>query len=118
MLEKLKALAATVASFFASAKRYIVEIMAVVIGLLIYYINLKGKENRALQARIQMAQTQKQADLIEADVNEKLQNKDLLQKQVADLQQSLVSLQQRRDEIAKVEAGKTPEQIADYWKNN
>lgn len=118
LLDKLKTMAATLAGIASTAKRYIVEIMAVAIGLLLYYINLKNKDNAALKARIQMAQTQKQADLVEADINQKLQNSGLLQKEIDDLQQGLVLLGQKRQQISQVENGKTPEEIAQYWQTH
>ena len=110
-MEKIK-------SFFKNIYANIALIMGAVIGILLYYINLKNKENNSLKAKISLTKTQKEADLIEADINRLLNEKKLLKKETTDLEQALEQIKEQRKKISKVEAGKSLEEIEEFWKNN
>jgi hypothetical protein len=111
MLQKIK-------DFFAGIAAYLVLGLTLVIGFLIYSLSNKKREVQSLKAQIALADTQKAADLIEVDIKQRLENKALLQKEVDELQASLVLLEDKRKEIATQEASKTPEDIQDFWKKN
>lgn len=111
MTDKIKA-------FFSNAWLVITLVLGAAVGILLYYINGKHKEINALKSQIDLADTQKKADLIEADINAKLANQDLLQKHVDELNKSLVLLQDQRKQIPAQEQDKTPDQVEDYWKKN
>lgn len=89
--------------------------LGVIIGLLLYYINLKNKQNAALQAKIDLADTQKKVDLIEVDIKNKLDNHKMLQKEVSDHEEALKKLEQKRTQIADQQKNLTSDQITDYW---
>lgn len=110
MIQKIK-------DFFSSVAGYIAVGVALLIGYLVYSLTSKKSEVEALKAQINLANTQKQADLIEVDIKNRLENKNLLQKEVDELNQSLVSLQDKRQQIAKEEANKTPDEVEQFWKD-
>lgn len=79
--------------------QYAVAILVVIVGVLLYYINLKNKKYAAMQAQLELVKTQKQADVLEADIKEKMQDKTLLQKEVDDHQKVLDALAEKRNTI-------------------
>lgn len=111
ILQKIK-------DFFSSIAAYVVLGLGLVVGFLIYSLSNKKREIDSLKAQIGLAATQKAADLIEVDIKQRLMDKDLLQKEVTELTNSLVLLEQKRTQISQQEANKTPDQIEDFWKNN
>jgi uncharacterized membrane-anchored protein YhcB (DUF1043 family) len=94
---------------------WIVLIGAAVIGILIYIIQAKQKKINAMNAKIELADTQKKADLIEVEIKEHLANNATLDKEIKELNKSLELLEQRRKAIADGEKNKTPDEIEDFW---
>lgn len=105
-------------SFFSNIYANLTLILGAIIGILVYYINLKHKEANALKAQIDLTKTQKEADLLEADINRKLENKNLLKKELDELEKAKVQLAEQRNKISKVQSGKTPDEAEDYWNKN
>jgi Na+-translocating ferredoxin:NAD+ oxidoreductase RnfG subunit len=101
--------------FFMSIISYIILGVVAVIGFLLYSLSNKKNEVNALKAKIDLADTQKKADLLEVEIKQRLENKQLLQKEVDELNKNLVLLAEKRAQIAKQEAGKTPEEVEDFW---
>lgn len=93
----------------------IAAILVGAVGILLYYLNGKNKEINALHAQVDLADTQKKADLLEADINAKLDNQKLLQKEVDGLNAGLVKLEEQRKSIAGQEQNKTSGEVEDYW---
>jgi len=104
--------------FFKNIYANITIVLGVVIGLLLYYINLKNKEAKALKARIALANTQKEADLLEAEINEMLKERKLLNKEIDDLTKAMVQLAEQRKKISGDQTNKTDKEIQDYWDKN
>lgn len=98
----------------ASVWGYIVLIGGAAIGILLYILNLKSKELDAAKAKIALANTQKEADAIEAEIKGKMAEKELTKREAADLQKSLDLLEEKRQSIKK-EGDLTDSQVEDYW---
>jgi hypothetical protein len=91
----------------------LVLVLSGIIGLLVFYIKMKNREIESFKSQIDLTKTNKQADLLEAQINQKLQQNNLLQKEVDGYNQVLNQLQEKRKSIP--EGDKNPE---DFWKNN
>lgn len=92
---------------------YIVLIGGGAIAILLYILNVRNKELEAAQAKIAVANTQKDAELIEADINQRLANEDLADKDRAALQKSLDLLNQKRQTLS--DPRTTDQAKEDYW---
>ncbi len=111
MVQKIK-------DFFSSAAGVIIAVLGAAVGILLYFLQLKNKEKNALQARIALLDTEKQADLMEVEIKQRLENKNLLKKEIEDLNNSLASLQKKREDIKATQSNLDPSQIEDYWNKN
>lgn len=104
MLQKLK-----------DAWLWIVGALGAIIGLLWFFLASKNARIDELNARIALAETQKQADLLELEIKNMMQEKGLLKKELDELSTSMLLLSEQRRRIAAVEEGKTPDEIEDHW---
>lgn len=102
-------------TFFSNVYVIVAAILVAAVGILLYYLNGKNKQINALHAAIDLADTQKKADVLETDIKQRLDNQDLLQKEVDGLNQGLVKLDEQRKNIAAQEQNKTPNQAEDFW---
>ena len=93
----------------------VVLVLGSAIGILIYILKAKQKKINALKARIDLVETQKQADLLEVEIKQSLTNTSLLQKEITELNNSLLILEDKRKQIAAEQSGKTPQEAEDYW---
>jgi hypothetical protein len=98
----------------ASVWGYITLIVGAAIGALFYILNLKSKELGAAKAKIALANTQKEADVIEAEINQKLAEKELTKREQEDLNKALDLLTEKRQNL-KQEGNFTDSQVEDYW---
>ena len=101
-------------TFFEGIWFYIVFVVGAVIAILLYALNLKNKELESAQAKIALVQTQKDADLIESDVKQRLANEQLADKDRAALQQSLDLLNQKRQSLTDTRTNSDQDK-ADHW---
>jgi len=104
-----------VKNFFTQFWGYLVLILGGAVAILLYALNVKNKELEAAQTRIALAGTQKDADLIEADIKQRLANEQLAEKDRAALQQSLDLLEKKRQTLTDPRTTDTDK--ADYWNN-
>lgn len=111
MLEKIK-------SFFSSIVGLIMLTLTAVVGILLYILSNKRKEVNSLKAQIDLAKTQKEVDLIEVQIKERMANKNALTKEVAELQNSLNTIEEKRKQLANDEKNKNPSDVEDFWRNN
>ena len=95
---------------------YIVVAVGALIGILLYIIQAKQKKINALNAKTELADTQKKADLVEVEIKEHLANNATLDKEVKELNKSLDQLAQKRKDIAAEERNKTSDEVEDFWK--
>lgn len=106
-METLKKYWATVATFVAGF-----------VGLLLFFLSRKGAEVNALQAKVALAKTEKEADVLEAEIKALKTNKDNLAKHNAELDKALETVENKRVEIREEAKNlKDPKAIADYWNN-
>lgn len=108
MMEKIKA-------FFQSLWGVIVLIGTAAIGILLYMLQRKQREVNSLKAKIELAKTQKEADLIEVEIKKKLDNVNILDKEQKELTKTLAELEAKRKQIASTEKNKTDQEIDDFW---
>jgi uncharacterized membrane protein YgaE (UPF0421/DUF939 family) len=92
-----------------------IAVLGGILGILLYFLKLKQREINALKAEISLVDTQKKADLLEVSIKQRLENKDLLQKEIEELNKSLALLEEKRKSLAKNEQNKTYEQIENFW---
>ena len=100
--------------FFAGIWFYVILIVGGAIAILLYMLNLKNKELESAQAKIALAQTQKDADLIESDIKQRLATEQLADKDRAALQQSLDLLNQKRQSLTDTRTNSDQDK-ADHW---
>jgi septal ring factor EnvC (AmiA/AmiB activator) len=94
---------------------WIALVAAAAVGIMLYIIQAKQKKINALNAKVELADTQKKADLVEVEIKEHLANNATLDKEVTELNKSLSALEQKRKDIAASEKNKTPDQVEDFW---
>lgn len=89
-----------------------VAVMAV-IGVLLALFESKSGQVDALQAQVNLADTNKKADVIEAKVQEQLANANATQKQINTDQTTVAALEAKRAELPQQDLSST--QIETYW---
>jgi septal ring factor EnvC (AmiA/AmiB activator) len=94
---------------------WIVVIAGAAIGIMLYIIQAKQRKINALNAKVELADTQKKADLVEVEIKEHLNNNATLDKEVKELNNSLAALDQKRKDIAAQEKNKTTDEVEDFW---
>ena len=111
MLEKIK-------TFFTSTFGIIAAVLTGAVGILLWFLSNKRKEINALKAQIDLAKTQKEADLIEVQIKEKMAAKEVTDTEIKELQSGLTDLEAKRKQIATDQKNKNPDEIEDFWKNH
>jgi len=89
-----------------------------VVGIMLYIIQAKQKRINALNAKAELADTQKKADLVEVEIKQHLQQNATLDKEIKELNKSLDLLAQKRKDISASEKNKTSDEVEDFWKKN
>lgn len=108
-MEKIKAAAK---AFVSSIAGYLVLAVTAVIGVLVYAFVRKNEQLEAAKSQLALANTHKEVDVIEAQIQEKLANKAANEKEIAGLNKSLDLIAEKRKTI---DTAKTDSQIEDYW---
>lgn len=109
MIQKIK-------NFFSGLTGIIMLLLTGTVGVLAYILSNKRKQINALSAKIDLVETQKQADLIEVEIKERMANKDALSHEIKDLKTALDDLDAKREQLAAKEQNKTDLEIEDFWK--
>jgi hypothetical protein len=104
-----------VKDFLNSVVGYVIIGLTAALGAVVYILLNKKQEINALKAQIDLADTQKKVDLIEVDIKQRLEDKQLMQKQVDELNNSLLYIEERRKQLQSEEANKKPDEVEDYW---
>ena len=91
---------------------YIVLVLGAAVGILLYALNLKNKKLEAAKARLALANTQKEVDLIESDIRRDMENREITKTELAGLQKSLDLIEEKSQAI---KANKTDQEILDHW---
>lgn len=104
-----------------SIKKYWTAGVALVvgfIGLILYMLSGKKKEVAALNAQIDLVKTEKQADVMETQIQNLKADVNIKTQHIAELDKSLEVLQNKRTQNAEDAKKLTdPKAIADYWNN-
>lgn len=108
MFEKIK-------NFFTGLGGVIVVVLTGAVAILAYMLSNKRKETNALKAKVDLVETQKQADILEVEIKQRMNNKDALSHEVADLKTALTDLQVKRDNLSTGEDNKTDKEVEDFW---
>lgn len=108
MLSKLKQYYTVVLAFLGS-----------LLGLALYFLSKKNKEIAAINAKIDLAKTEKQTDLLEAEIKGYKEEYKNLAKTDQELDKALDKIQEKREQIKEdVKNLKDPKAIAEYWEHN
>lgn len=111
MIQKIK-------EFFSSVAGVIMLVLTGVAGVALYLLGNKRKEVNALKAKADLAETQKQADLVEVEIKEHIATKATLDKEVKELEKGLDALAEKRKTLPQEESKKTSDEVEDFWKKN
>lgn len=101
--------------FFGGIFGKVIAILGASIGILMYIITLKNKQNNALKAKIELADTHKKADLIEVEIKQKLQDNAILKKESDNLNAALVQLEEQRKKIEENSKNQNPQDAENFW---
>ena len=101
-------------SVLVTSSNILIAGLTVVVGALLYYISLKNKEIAGLKAASDLVSTQKQADQLQSQINQKLQQNGLLQQQINGYNQVLKQLEEKRKNLPEGDA----KDVVNYWNNN
>lgn len=94
---------------------YLVGIVGAIIGVLWYFLSLKNREVSALRAKLDLADTEKKSDLIEAEIKEIRNDKKRGKKELKEIDKVLKELDDKRKQIKEEVRGMSDEEIIDYW---
>lgn len=101
-----------VKNFFSAIGGYIVLALGAIVGILVYAFIRKNEQLQSAQAKLALANTQKEVDLIEVEIKQKMAQRDVTKKELQGLQQSLDLIAEKRKNLSDT---KTDSQIEDYW---
>jgi hypothetical protein len=92
---------------------YVAVAVMGVVGVLFALFESKSGQVDALQAQVNLADTNKKADVIEAKVNEQLADANAKQGQINTDQATVAALEAKRQELPKQDLSST--QIEEFW---
>lgn len=104
-MEKIK-------NFFSGLMGYIVAGLGVIAAIATYLFIRKQEENDALKAKLALANTQKEVDIIEAEIKQASADRQLNQKEQEQVNKDLQAIEEKRKNI---QASKSDIEIEDYW---
>lgn len=94
---------------------YIIAILTGIIGIIAFFYKDKHKEINSLKAQLDLAETQKQVDLVEVQINQKKNTTNLLQKEVDELNKTSIQLEEKRKQLVNTESKTSDKDIEDFW---
>lgn len=98
---------------------YILAGLGAIFGIVLYMLSRKSKEVTALNAKIDLAKTEKQADIVEVEINTLKAQKEITKVQNQKLDESLQKLEEKRKQIPEDAKKLTnPKDISAYWNDN
>lgn len=86
-----------------------------IVGVLVYVLMHKKKRLKTLEAQLRLVNTQKQADVLEIQINEHKKNTKLLKKEIDDLDEAKKQLKNKRKELEEKHKEMSPESVEQYW---
>lgn len=94
---------------------WIIGIGSVIGGIMALVIYKKNEKLDVYKAQIDTAKTQKQADLIDAQINEHKANQATSQKEIDELNKVQAQLEDKRKQIEAEQVNKTSDEVEDFW---
>lgn len=91
---------------------WVILVGGIVIAVLTFFVNKKNEEIEALKTKISIAKTQKDADLLEVQIKEKLNRLVDSDKEKQELQKTLDLLEQKRHSL---KDDRTEQEKLEYW---
>lgn len=102
-------------TFLSSVWLKLAAVAAIVYGVMAIILAKKNKQIEELTAKIDLADTQKKADVLESQIKEKRKEAELAQRDIDALDEALVVLEEKRKSLKEDSALVNPE---DYWSKN
>jgi uncharacterized membrane protein YqiK len=103
-------------------KKYWLEFVAgasAFIGLLLYFVKKQNKTINEIKLKSELASTEKEVDLVEAEIRQKMENNQNLKKTQQELDKALEDLTGKRKTVVEnAKQLKHPQDVADYWDKN
>lgn len=98
---------------------YVVAGVVGLVGILLYFLSLKNKQVNALKAKVALSTTEKETDVLEAEIRAHRENNAKLAKERKELDKALKELDNKRAEIKdKAKSLTDPKEVAEYWEKN
>lgn len=94
---------------------FIIGGLGAVIGLLWYFLTLKNREARKYKTAVEMANTQREADLVEIEIKQLKGEKKLTKTEIKKLDEQLKNLSKKRENINEKVKNMTSEEIIEFW---
>lgn len=101
--------------FFTGLYGKVALVLGAIISFLLYYINLKNREVNAAKAKVALANTEKQADILETEIVALKEDRKITKKGVAEIDKTLVELNNKREMLKAQAQTMTNSEIEDYW---
>lgn len=95
----------------------VVVLFAGVISVISYFLSKNRSKVNELSAKVDLVQTQKEADLLEVEIKDHLYNVADNTKAIEELQSTLDNLDIRRKELKNRETHLTDSEVEDFWNN-
>lgn len=102
-------------NFFSAIGGYILLALGAIVGVLIYTLSRRSEQLASAKAKLDLADTHKEVDLIEAEIKQKQQQRDLGKVEQKALDQALDLLAKKRQSITEA---KTDQEIEQYWQDD
>lgn len=98
---------------------WIVASLSAILGIVLFVLSRKNKELDALNAKVDLAKTEKETDLLEVEIKDLKEDKANLKKTNQELDKALVKVEEKRKQVVEdAKQLKNPKDIANYWNNN
>lgn len=103
-------------SLFEKSKNTILAVLAVLTGILFLVLKIKEKKVNELEAQVSLAKTQKEADVIEADIKNKMDQAAKNNLEITEYENALNALAAKRKSLSLSAPGSEKEEEK-FWNN-
>lgn len=98
---------------------WIVAGLSTILGIVLFVLSRKNKELDALNAKVDLAKTEKETDLLEVEIKDLKEDKANLKKTNQELDKALVKVEEKRKQVVEdAKKLKNPKDVASYWNDN
>lgn len=106
----------SIKAFFSDLKGKLLAIGGVLLGILYLIANYRKKKYESVEAQLELADTHKQVDLVDAEIKHELETKDLHDKEIKELDDLKAKVDDKRKALD-ASPNLSDTQITDYWNN-